>query len=258
MAHTVIGLFRNSTEAYKAYNMLKERGFDHNNVDVSTNYGSYDDSNERERPGKVGEFFKSLFGNDEEDASRYQQAVHNNALITVHARSRDEAEDAADILDECEAINVNEKESEVTGRTSDTSYQEKEARTISSSNEDRTKEASIPIIEEKVDVGKREVQRGGVRVRSRIIERPVAETLRLREEHVHVERNPVNRDATEADLRNFQEGTIEINEFAEEAIVSKKARVVEEVKVGVDVEERNETINETERKTEVVVEDFVK
>ena len=39
-------------------------------------------------------------------------------------------------------------------------------------------------------------------------------------------------------------------------VVSKQARVVEEVSVGKDVNERNETISDTVRKTEVDVENL--
>ncbi|WP_345157244.1 YsnF/AvaK domain-containing protein [Pontibacter saemangeumensis] len=110
---------------------------------------------------------------------------------------------------------------------------------------------SIPIIEENLRVGKREVETGGVRVRSRIVEKPVEEHLRLREEHVHVERTPVNRAATPADLNSFKEGDISLTEHAEIPMVDKEARVVEEVRIGKDVEEHVENIHETVRKTDV-------
>jgi len=121
---------------------------------------------------------------------------------------------------------------------------------------DETKK--IPIIEENIEVGKREVRTGGVRVRSRIVERPVEESVRLREERVSVERNTVDRPATSADLENFQERNIEMVERAEVPVVNKEARVVEEVSIGKEVEERNETIQDTVRKTEVDVENLEK
>jgi hypothetical protein len=54
---------------------------------------------------------------------------------------------------------------------------------------------------EQLQVGKREVEHGGVRVRSRVIEKPVEEHLRLREERVVVNRRPVNREVTSATRR---------------------------------------------------------
>jgi uncharacterized protein (TIGR02271 family) len=116
--------------------------------------------------------------------------------------------------------------------------------------------ASLPIIEEELQIGKRVVETGGVRLRSRIVETPVEEHLRLREEHVHVERNPVNRDATAADFNNFREGTIELTQHAEVPVVSKEVRVVEEVRLEKDVEERQEVVRDTLRSTDVEVENL--
>ena len=48
--------------------------------------------------------------------------------------------------------------------------------------------ASIPVVEEELQVGKRAVKRGGVRVYSHVVEKPVEENIELREEHVNVER----------------------------------------------------------------------
>jgi len=115
-------------------------------------------------------------------------------------------------------------------------------------------EETFEIVEEDIKIGKRAVQEGGVRVRSYIREIPVEEEVRLREEEVHVERRPVNRPATAADLSNFREGTIEMTEMHEEAVIAKEARVVEEVTVRKDVEERVERVHDTVRRTEVEVE----
>ena len=112
----------------------------------------------------------------------------------------------------------------------------------------------IPIAEEELHVGKREVGHGRVRIQSRVVERPVQEQVNLREERVHVERRPADRPLSEGDAA-FRERTIEAEERREEAVVSKEARVTEEVVVRKDVEERTETVSDTVRKTEVDVED---
>lgn len=122
-----------------------------------------------------------------------------------------------------------------------------------------TREASenevvLPIVEEQLRIGKRAVERGGVNVRTTSQEVPVEETVNLREEHVTVERRPVDRavgNAPEA----FREGTIEITETAEVPVVSKQARVVEEVVIGKEVTERQETVRDTVKRTEVEVDE---
>jgi uncharacterized protein (TIGR02271 family) len=113
---------------------------------------------------------------------------------------------------------------------------------------------SIPVVKEDIQVGKRQVLRGGVRVYSRVVEQPVEEKVRLREEHVRVERQPVNRAATDADLAAGKEQVVEVQEFAEEPVVGKQARVVEEVRVGKDVSEHTETVRDAVRHTDVNVE----
>jgi len=115
---------------------------------------------------------------------------------------------------------------------------------------------AIPVVQEELKVGKREVQRGGVRVFSRVVETPVDQTIGLREEHVNVERRPVDQPISSADASAFKEQSIELRETAEEAVVQKSARVVEEVLVGKEVSQRQEQIHDTVRHTEVQVENL--
>lgn len=124
----------------------------------------------------------------------------------------------------------------------------------SSQQRDVGSDAAIPVVQEQLKVGKRDVQRGGVRVYSRVVETPVEESVTLREEHVHVERRPVDQMLDPDTAAAFQEQTIEMREQAEEAVVQKTARVVEEVVVSKDVSQRQENINDTVRHTEVEVE----
>ena len=115
-------------------------------------------------------------------------------------------------------------------------------------------EGSLDVIEEQLEVGKRAVDKGGVRVTRNVEAKPVEENVTLREEHVNVERRPVNRPVTGDDDRAFTEGTIEITETAEQPVVAKTARVVEEVLVNKDVNERTETVRDTVRRSDVDVE----
>jgi uncharacterized protein (TIGR02271 family) len=115
-------------------------------------------------------------------------------------------------------------------------------------------ETTIPVVEEELQVGKREVERGGVRVESHVTEKPVEQEVHLREERVHVERRPVDRPVADAD-KAFREGTLEVTERAEEVVVGKTARVVEEVVVGKQVEEHTETVRDTVRRTDVDVQE---
>jgi uncharacterized protein (TIGR02271 family) len=117
----------------------------------------------------------------------------------------------------------------------------------------RDQEVRVPVVEEEIAVGKRAVETGGVRVESHVQEVPVNESVRLHEEHVNVERRPVDRPVTAGDMAAFKEGTIEMREMAEEAVVEKRARVVEEVVISKEASERTEQITDTVRRTDVDV-----
>ncbi|MFC3628892.1 YsnF/AvaK domain-containing protein [Paracoccus angustae] len=113
---------------------------------------------------------------------------------------------------------------------------------------------SIPVIEERLQVGKRETAHGRVRVRAYTVEQPVNESVELREERVEIERRPVDRPVDAGDTA-FQDRTLEAEEYREEAVVQKEARVVEEIGLRKTSDTHRETISDTVRRTEVEVED---
>ena len=119
------------------------------------------------------------------------------------------------------------------------------------------REEVVPVVEEELSVGKRRVATGGVRVTSRVVERPVQRTVHLREEHVEAERKRADRvlSPEEAEAA-FRDRTVEMTETAEEAEVKKEARVVEQVSLEKRAEEREATVRDKVRRTEVEVEEI--
>lgn len=278
MALTVIGVFDNATEAQQAVDQLVSAGFSRSSVDLSAQTGTYSAAGTtlagdsqvntsgtrteavadatKEAGSSIGHFFSSLFGDDTDDTDKYAGVADRHSLVTVHATSDEEAERAADVLDNAGAIDVNEKAAEygygsqVVGTAPVAA-----ATTTLADTQPINGDQTIKVIQEDLQVGKRTVETGGVRVRSRIVAKPVEESVRLREERVTLQRMPVNRVATAADLTAFAAGEIALTEHAEVPVVSKEARVVEEISVGKDVTEREEVIRDTVRNTEVDVED---
>jgi uncharacterized protein (TIGR02271 family) len=114
-------------------------------------------------------------------------------------------------------------------------------------------EEVIPVVEEKLVVGKRDVSRGGVRVRSYVTETPVHEQVRLRNERIDVQRRSVDQPLLAADGDAFRERTIDMTATGEEAVVGKTARVVEEVVVSKTADERVEDVSDTVRRTDVEI-----
>ena len=113
---------------------------------------------------------------------------------------------------------------------------------------------SLPVIEENLQVGKQEVETGGARITSKLVETPVEESINLKEEHVTINRTPVDRAISATDVNAFKEEEFEMTEHAEVPVVTKEARVVEEISLNKEVTEKEETIRETLRNTEVEAE----
>ena len=230
----------------------------------------------------VGRFFSDLFGSDDtEKAGHYSEAVRRgSAVLTVTVTDDSRVEKARSALAAAGAVDIDKrteswKQDGYTGfDPASAPYKSDQILAERSRNQGQmnmmkppaapgasdTARASqvadgtvIPVIREELDVGKREVDLGTVRVVSRTETRPVEEQVQLREERAEIERRAIDRPATEADLKAFEAGSIEIHETAERAVVSKQARVVEEVVVGTEANVRTETISDQVRNTVVEV-----
>jgi uncharacterized protein (TIGR02271 family) len=263
--NTVVGVFNNSAEADRAVNDLVAAGIAREQIQVTSNEratamagGASQDSEHEGLGDRIGHFFSRLFGHgdDPNEATYYSEAVRRgSAVVTVNAESEQEADKAADILDDSGAVDINERAQEwrQTGwagspQSSAGSLRGEDARMRDGG------EKVIPVVKEELQVGKRRRERGGVRIYTHMEEAPVEENVRLREEHARVERRPADRPASEADLAAFKEGTIEVRETIEEPVVAKKARVVEEVVVAKETSERTEKVTDAVREGQVDVE----
>jgi len=117
------------------------------------------------------------------------------------------------------------------------------------------KEDVLRVVEEQINIGKRAVRRGKVRLHSYVVEKAVSENVTLRDETVSIDRHAVDRPVAVLGADAFKERTIEMEEVDEEAVVGKTARVVEEIGIRKDVTDRTETIRDTVRSTKVDVDD---
>lgn len=266
MSSILVGMFDTQTAAADAREQLLSAGF--NEDDVSTAGGSPSvqgsDVEQPHEEGAVSRFFGKLFGSEVNEESlhtghsgTYQEAFRRGSVaVTVNAGDDDKAMLAEDIMNDCGAVDIDERADawRKDGWT-ESAASAPETRSVGDSAMlDAGSTQRIQEIEEELKVGKRTVGKGGVRVYTRMTETPVSETVRLREEHADVRRTAVDRPATEADFAAFKEGSVEIREMAEEAVVSKTARVTGEVEIGKTATEREETIHDSVRKTHVDVE----
>lgn len=178
-------------------------------------------------------------GIPEDEAQYYAEGVRRGGtLVSAQADNDSMATTAADIMDAHNAMDI-EGLAEDWRREGWRGFEEGGT--------------TIPVTEEELKIGKREVRRGGVRVYSHVEETPVEEDISLREEHADVQRRPVDRPVSASD-EAFKEKSVEISETAEEPVLEKSARVVEEVTVGKEAREREQKIRDSVRRTDVEVE----
>jgi uncharacterized protein (TIGR02271 family) len=273
MTQTIIAHFDSRADAQQAVQALTEAGVSQSAIRLlpeaeTTTYQRTDERSAYDHQKDEGGFWSSLSDTSLPEEDRYSYAEGMSRGGTTLAVTADEAqvERVADIVERYGAVDMDERESTWrnegwTGYTASSATSGTQAGAsvgaagvTAEARSSGNAEEVIPIVEEQLRVGKRQANQGRVRIRSFVVETPVQEQVSLREEHVHVERRPVDRAVT-GDENLFQERTIEAEERSEEAVVSKQTRVKEYLVIRKDVEERTETVSDTVRRTEVDVED---
>lgn len=110
MANTVVSIFENVEQAQRAQDLLRASGYADGQVIVKTAVyktdAQVDESDNTDVFDKIADFFKDLFGADDEEVATYSEAGHKGTIITVHTADRDEAEKVAAILDGYGAVDV--------------------------------------------------------------------------------------------------------------------------------------------------------
>jgi len=265
MTKTVVGIFDDRTTANRAVEELVTAGFNRNQIDVTSHDSYLSDAasgntgltgtTQHSHGGGISGWFRRHFGDDDYSTygTHYAEAVRRGGTAVVVRTNDVDTERATDILDRNGAIDIDTRAESWKQRGYsgfDETARPYDNREIES---EREFHRSVPVVKEELQVGKRTVNRGGVRVFNHVREVPVEENITLREEHIEVERRPVNRAATENDMR-LASDVIEVTESAEEAVVNKTARVVEEVVVGKETRQRTQKVRDTVKQTDVEVE----
>lgn len=267
---TLSAFFDSQHDAQNAVDRLIAAGIARDSIRLVPGYES--DTPVTERREQHQGFFAALadFFMPEEDRYTYAEGLSRGGyLVAVSNLSATQYDTALDILDDEGSIDLDEREQSwrsegwsgyQAGATeayslgaaapqADTSASRGTTNSLGTNNEE-----VIPVVDEQLVVGKRDVNLGRVRVRSYIREENVSAGVNLHEERVAVERRPVDRPLTDADAA-FRDRTIEAEEHAEEAVVGKQARVVEEISLRKEGTDHQETVSDTVRKTEVEIED---
>jgi len=257
---TVVAVFDTKQDAQSALEALASEGISQSQARItstdSTSTTSTTSSTASSGAGEksFGDMVADFFGFGDDDDT-YTEAVRRGGyVLTVDVADEQQADRVEAVLTRFGPVDIDQRTADwrATGWQPSRASLSQDA-TLTGVKSTDNAGSVIPVTEEQLAVGKREVQRGGVRVITRTVERPVEADVSLREERATVTRRPVDRAVTDADTA-FKDATIEVRETAEEAVVGKTARVVEEVEIGKESSVREETVHDTVRKTEVDVE----
>lgn len=286
MSQTLIGVFESYAPAQQAARDLMAAGIDRDDIRISRR----ESGSSTEEDKGFWESMKDALGfgsDDDDDRYGYQEAsrrggtvvsvdadeqqvptvlqiMQRNGVMDLDERAREWSSSgwqgyknyqAISTAEQLDADRYSASMVDTDSTTSQSSVSQTGATQDTAATRSQSSEQAIPVIKESLQVGKQTVQGGGVRIHSRLKERPVEEQVNLRSERVEVERRPVDRPATAADQSEaFTERVIEETEMTERPVVAKQARVVEEVALSKQVESHTETVRDTVRETDVEVE----
>jgi hypothetical protein len=194
----LVAMFNTYAEAQAARAKLAEQGITENMTQLaSADKGSA--VAEHDHRGFFATLMDMFGGHD--DAGHFAEGVRRgSAVLTVELADEAKADGVRKILEDCGAVDVNRR---VEGWKA-SGYKGYDKSAPGYTNDEIAKERdTFKVIQEDVKVGKRQVEGDRVRVLTRVVERPVTEKVTLHQEKVIVERRPVDRAATTAEMAEF-------------------------------------------------------
>lgn len=258
----VVSVYDNVDKAKSALNVLKTSGIDTSHVSILDRgtLGSGVDQ------GHVG-LWRRLFGENvwEHEAAVYGDTIkRGGAVLAVRAPKENvakimsilDAHKPVDVHDHAEKIGSEvptEAKALVTAPGTTTSRGDIRGDVRESRADKGRDQEVVRLAEEQLNVGKRIFETGTTRIRRFVTERPVEAKVTLHEEHATVLRRAVSDPGYIKDI-DWSDKEYEVTETAEQPVVSKTARVVEEVAFGKEGTDRTETVRDTVRRQQVDVE----
>jgi uncharacterized protein (TIGR02271 family) len=251
----VVTLFDTAEHAQAAKTNLQHAGFSVDDISIVSGRELPKGGDALREPG----LWHRMFGGDIEqhEATVYAKAVESGGQVLTLRTSSTEVPKAMGILNQHNLVDVKDRavdagviSKETAAAIATPAVAAPPARPVTS---DLGKSEVIRLAEEHLEVGKRLVEQGTTRIRRFVTEKPVEEQVTLHEEHAEVVRRAVSDPNFVKDI-DWSDTTVEVLETAEEAVVSKSARVAEEVVIGKTGSDHVETVRDTVRRQQVEVE----
>src|SRR5271166_5709839 len=228
---TIVAAFDTAAHTRAAVEALKAGGFHADDISVLDK-----DEVGKRQPGMWGLMFGA--GLHQHEADVYNQALERGGIIVSVRVPDSEVAHATGILDIHRPIDVHDRA--ITTGIAPVARVEAAVASIAAAPIAAVQKVAVSpkladahdevlrLAEEQLQVGKRMVESGRTRVRRFVTEREVSADVTLHEEHADVLRRAITDPKYIGEI-DWADATIEVRETAEQALVSKTARVVEEV-----------------------------
>ena len=237
---TLVAVFDTPAHAAAAADALKAGGFHEDDMSVFDNDRLSAGTSALAQSVKEAGLWHRLFGGKvlEHEAAVYGQTIARGGTVISLRMLDSEVAHATGILDLHRPIDVHDRA--VTSGIAPAAKIETAAKTIAAAPITVEQKVAVPpriaethveilrLAEEQLQVGKQMVETGRTRVRRFTTEREVSADVTLHEEHAEVMRRAITDPAYVGDV-DWEDRTIEVVETAEQALVNKTTRVVEEI-----------------------------
>lgn len=256
MAHEkIVTYFDTIASARQAMADLTKAGFAERDMDLLGKEQLKAEGKDRHTDGRS--FWQRLFGSEveHEDAEVYSRAIDNDGVVLTLRTDANSADKALRIIESYDKIpdpsGARSAESVMNAKACNNDRPAVSGAQTATNMADQHEK--LKLAEEELEVGKRVYKSGTTRVRRYMTEKQVDADVTLREEHAKIARQSVNQAADPSDI-DWSDKVVEVTETDEKPVVSKTARIVEEVSVGKEGSERVEKVSDTVRKQQVDVE----
>jgi uncharacterized protein (TIGR02271 family) len=261
---TLVAAYDTHEHAMAAVNALKAGGFHTDDISVFDDARLAVVGKSTTAPKPAG-LWQRLFGDDlnKYEATVYGDTVSGGGTVVSVRVPEDQVAQATGILDLHRPLDVHDRA--VTTGVAAAAHVDAAAKAIAAkplANDQAVAVTpklaeihsdTLKLAEEQLQVGKKMVQTGRTRVRRFTTESEVSQDVTLHEEHAEVLRKALSKPAELGEI-DWADREIEVVETKEQALVSKTARVVEEVSLRTKGDDHIETIHEKLRRQQAEVE----
>ena len=249
---TIVAVYDTPAHAELAVQDMLQAGVPEAAIERHAQEGSYAGNSTAltSRPAQAEGFWAGLFGGEpDHDTAVYDRSVQGGSTVVSVKVPDAHVARVTQILESHAPVDLDDRAQKYGLAT--TAARASAAPRVAAGSTAASNGGTLQLSEERLDIGKRVVNRGTTRIRRFVVETPVQEQVSLHDERVTIDRHPVaDRPASDAD---FGDKVIEMTETGEEAVVSKTARVREEIVLRKEAADRTETVRDTVRREDVEI-----